>query len=145
MHIGLIGRIGGRVGPAATEYCYRGLIARHAKSNTHLELTIAHADARELVHNLANGDAPRQAEVFARLVGRLAVGHALPPRAPKPSFSAAPTPALHSRDRLRISRARLRGDQYPSALSTVPGAPAGWSAPRLEVHMQLTSSPALRI
>ena len=48
MHIGLIGGIG----PAATEYYYRGLIARHARSNTHLELTIAHADARELVHNL---------------------------------------------------------------------------------------------
>ena len=72
MHIGLIGGIG----PAATEYYYRGLIARHARSNTHLELTIAHADARELVHNLANGDAGRQAEVFARLVRRLAAAGA---------------------------------------------------------------------
>jgi aspartate racemase len=70
-----IGRIGG-IGPAATEYYYRGLIVRHARSNTHLELTIAHADARELVHNLANGDAGRQAEVFARLVRRLAAAGA---------------------------------------------------------------------
>ena len=61
MHIGLIGGIG----PAATEYYYRGLIERHARSNTRLELTIAHADVRELVHNLANDDASRQAEVFA--------------------------------------------------------------------------------
>ena len=72
MHIGLIGGIG----PAATEYYYRGLIARHARSNTRLELTMAHADHRELVHNLANGDAGRQAEVFARLVRRLAAAGA---------------------------------------------------------------------
>src|SRR6516164_3333945 len=72
MHIGLIGGIG----PAATEYYYRGLIERHARSNTRLELTIAHADARELVHNLANDDAGRQAEVFARLVRRLAAAGA---------------------------------------------------------------------
>jgi aspartate racemase len=37
MHIGLIGGIG----PAATEFYYRGLIDRHAKSGTRLELTIA--------------------------------------------------------------------------------------------------------
>jgi aspartate racemase len=72
MHIGLIGGIG----PAATEFYYRGLIERHARSNTRLELTIAHADARELVHNLANDDAGRQAEVFARLVRRLAAAGA---------------------------------------------------------------------
>ena len=39
MHIGLIGGIG----PAATEFYYRGLIDRHAKSGTRLELTIANA------------------------------------------------------------------------------------------------------
>ena len=44
MHIGLIGGIG----PAATEYYYRGLIARHTRSGTALDLTIAHADVREL-------------------------------------------------------------------------------------------------
>ena len=39
MHIGLIGGIG----PAATEYYYRGLIERHTRANTPLELTIVHA------------------------------------------------------------------------------------------------------
>jgi len=47
MHIGLIGGIG----PAATEYYYRGLIERHAGSGTQLELTIAHADVHELARN----------------------------------------------------------------------------------------------
>jgi aspartate racemase len=72
MHIGLIGGIG----PAATEFYYRGLIERHARSNAPLELTIAHADARELVDNLTNGDAGKQAAVFARLVQRLAAAGA---------------------------------------------------------------------
>src|SRR5262245_59136431 len=40
MHIGLIGGIG----PAATEFYYRGLTDRHAKSRTRLELTIANAE-----------------------------------------------------------------------------------------------------
>lgn len=72
MHIGLIGGIG----PAATDHYYRGLIERHAGSNTPLELTIAHADARELSRNLANHDARRQAEIFARLAQRLAAAGA---------------------------------------------------------------------
>ena len=59
MHIGLIGGIG----PAATEYYYRGLIARHTRSGTPLELTIAHADVRELAQNLANNDA-RSRRIF---------------------------------------------------------------------------------
>ena len=76
MHIGLIGGIG----PAATEFYYRGLIARHAKSGTKpgsaLDLTIAHADARELARNLANGDSRKQADVFLSLVRRLAAAGA---------------------------------------------------------------------
>ena len=48
MHIGLIGGIG----PAATDYYYRGLIEGHTAAGRRLELTIAHADARELVANL---------------------------------------------------------------------------------------------
>src|SRR5215510_540210 len=80
MHIGLIGGIG----PAATEFYYRGLIARHArsgaesgaKSGTALDLTIVHADARELARNLANGDARKQADVFLSLVRRLAAAGA---------------------------------------------------------------------
>ena len=72
MHIGLIGGIG----PAATEYYYRGLIDRHASSGTPLELTIAHADARELTRNLANRDPAKQAEIFVRLIRRLAAAGA---------------------------------------------------------------------
>ena len=72
MHIGLIGGIG----PAATEFYYRGLIDRHANSNTHLELTIVHADVREMARNLANRDARKQAEIFGRLIGRLAAAGA---------------------------------------------------------------------
>ena len=68
MHIGLIGGIG----PAATEFYYRGLIARHAKAGTKLDLTIVHADVRELSQNLANCDAKKQAAIFARLIERLA-------------------------------------------------------------------------
>jgi aspartate racemase len=72
MHIGLIGGIG----PAATEFYYRGLVARHAGSANRLELTIVHADVHELARNAANGDAQRQAEVFLRLVQRLAAAGA---------------------------------------------------------------------
>jgi aspartate racemase len=67
MHIGLIGGIG----PAATEFYYRGLIDRHAKSGTRLELTIANAEVRDLSENLANNDARKQAEIFAALISRL--------------------------------------------------------------------------
>lgn len=67
MHVGLIGGIG----PAATDLYYRGLIERHAASGIPLELTIAHADAREMTRNLANNDPQRQADIFARLVDRL--------------------------------------------------------------------------
>ncbi len=61
MHIGLIGGIG----PAATDFYYRGLIERHAASGIPLELTIAHADVREMSRNLTNRDPGRQAEIFA--------------------------------------------------------------------------------
>jgi aspartate racemase len=67
MHIGLIGGIG----PAATEHYYRGLVERHAASGTPLELTIAHADVRDLSRNLASHDAVKQAGLFLRLVRRL--------------------------------------------------------------------------
>lgn len=72
MHIGLIGGIG----LAATEYYYRGLIERHARSSTPLELTIVHADVRELAQNLANHDAQKQADTFVRLVRQLAAAGA---------------------------------------------------------------------
>jgi aspartate racemase len=72
MHIGLIGGIG----PAATEFYYRGLIDRHASSSTALDLTIAHADVHEMARNLANRDAQKQAGIFAALVHRLAAAGA---------------------------------------------------------------------
>jgi aspartate racemase len=67
MHIGLIGGIG----PAATEHYYRGLVDRYAASGGSPDLTIVNADVRDLVRNLANQDAKRQADIFARLVERL--------------------------------------------------------------------------
>ena len=68
MQIGLIGGIG----PAATEFYYRGLIRRHAEAGSAPDLTIVHADVREMARNMAN-DAPRaQAESFSRLLERLA-------------------------------------------------------------------------
>jgi aspartate racemase len=73
MHIGLIGGIG----PAATDHYYRGLIERLAETGRPLELTIAHADARELVANLAADARDKQAAVFARLVERLKAAGAL--------------------------------------------------------------------
>jgi aspartate racemase len=72
VHIGLIGGIG----PAATEFYYRGLIDRHAEAGTALDLTIAHADVRAMAQNLANSAAQLQAEIFARLIQRLAAAGA---------------------------------------------------------------------
>jgi aspartate racemase len=71
MHIGLIGGIG----LAATEHYYRGLVERHVGDKP-LELTIVHADVRELGRNLTDRDAKKQAETFARLVQRLAAAGA---------------------------------------------------------------------
>jgi len=72
MHIGLIGGIG----VAATEFYCRGLVARHDRSGTALDLTIVHADVHELTQNAANGKAREQAESFARLIARLAAAGA---------------------------------------------------------------------
>ena len=68
MHIGLIGGIG----PAATDFYYRGLIDRHTRAGTRLDLTIVHADAREMTANLATGNTRAQAEIFAARIKRLA-------------------------------------------------------------------------
>jgi aspartate racemase len=67
MHVGLIGGIG----PAATDFYHRGLIERHHASGIPLELTIAYADVLVMSRNLTEKRPDRQAEVFARLVGRL--------------------------------------------------------------------------
>jgi aspartate racemase len=67
MHIGLIGGIG----PAATVFYYRSLIDRHAREGMALDLTIVHAEVRELTGNLARDDALAQAKRFAHLTARL--------------------------------------------------------------------------
>jgi aspartate racemase len=72
MHIGLIGGIG----PAATEYYYRGLVARSIAVSKPLELTIVQAHAPELAKNAADGASRSQAAIFARLIDRLAAAGA---------------------------------------------------------------------
>ena len=67
MHIGLIGGIG----PAATDYYYRGLLRRYAASGDVLQLTIAHADVSTLSANVAANEPERQAEIFLALIERL--------------------------------------------------------------------------
>ncbi len=67
MHIGLIGGIG----PAATDYYYRRLIATFAARNTPLDLTIVHADTSTLLRNLTNNDAAAQTAIYTRLTNRL--------------------------------------------------------------------------
>jgi aspartate racemase len=67
MHIGLIAGIG----PAATDFYYRGLIERHVAAGVPLDLTMAHADVREMARNLTDGNPKKQAEIFARLIERM--------------------------------------------------------------------------
>ncbi len=67
MHIGLIGGIG----PAATEFYYRGLVDAHAAAGQVMELTIVHADLGQLTENMSKGAAQQQAEAFLPLVQRL--------------------------------------------------------------------------
>ncbi len=67
MHIGLIGGIG----PAATEFYYRGLVKAHADAGKTMDLTIVHADTRQLLGNMTNGAAGDQAEIFLEFVRRL--------------------------------------------------------------------------
>jgi aspartate racemase len=72
MHIGLIGGIG----PAATDFYYRRLIAAFAGRKKPLELTIAHADTPTLLDNLARNDKAGQAAIFTHLTKRLAAAGA---------------------------------------------------------------------
>jgi aspartate racemase len=72
MHIGLIGGIG----PAATDFYYRRLIATFASKKAALELTIVHADTPTLLGNLANNDAATQVAIFMKLTNRLAAAGA---------------------------------------------------------------------
>lgn len=67
MHIGLI--VG--IGPAATDFYYRRLIASLAATGTPLELTMAHADTPTLLRNQSAGDAGAQVAIYLRLAERL--------------------------------------------------------------------------
>ena len=67
MHIGLIGGIG----PAATEYYYRGLVKAHALAEMTMQLTIVHAEIRDVLRNFNNHAAQTQAEIFLAFVKRL--------------------------------------------------------------------------
>ena len=68
MHIGLIGGIG----PAATDYYYRRLIAAFAHKNKTLDLTMVHADTSTLLGNLASHNSEAQVAIYNRLTERLA-------------------------------------------------------------------------
>jgi aspartate racemase len=67
MHVGLIGGIG----PAATEFYYRGLTRAFAAAGRKLELTIVNAEVREMTANMAANNPEGQARIFAELIGRL--------------------------------------------------------------------------
>lgn len=67
MYIGLVGGIG----PAATDYYYRGLIEASVAEGVPLELTVAHADSPTLLLNLERNDKAAQVDIFLRLTERL--------------------------------------------------------------------------
>jgi aspartate racemase len=67
MHVGLIGGIG----PAATEFYYRGLVRIHAAAGKRLELTIANAEVREMTANMDPENPSAQAAIFARHIDQL--------------------------------------------------------------------------
>jgi len=67
MHIGLIGGIG----PAATDFYYRGLISKAAAASKDLDLTIVHADSPTLLANMAAGDRETQSAIYEKLTNRL--------------------------------------------------------------------------
>jgi aspartate racemase len=72
MHIGLIGGIG----PAATDYYYRRLIAEFARAGAPLDLTIVHADAPTLLANLARNGVAEQVAIYTNVTRRLAAAGA---------------------------------------------------------------------
>ena len=67
MHIGLI--VG--IGPAATDYYYRYLIAALARAGHDLTLTMAHADTPTLLRNQAAGNVGAQVGIYKTLTNRL--------------------------------------------------------------------------
>ncbi len=67
MHIGLIGGIG----PAATDFYYRRIIAALAAKKTEFDLTIVHADTPTLLRHLLQNDVAAQVAIYAGLSNRL--------------------------------------------------------------------------
>jgi aspartate racemase len=67
MHVGLIGGIG----PAATEFYYRGMTRAFAAAGRKLELTIVNAEVRDMTRNMDARDPKAQAAIFAELIGRM--------------------------------------------------------------------------
>jgi len=67
VHIGLIGGIG----PAATEFYYRGLARAHSARGHNMDLTIVNAEVGDLLANMMAGNANAQADIFIALVERL--------------------------------------------------------------------------
>jgi aspartate racemase len=67
MHIGLI--VG--IGPAATDYYYRYLIAALARAGQSLTLTMAHADTPTLLRHQAEKNVKAQVEIYQQLTIRL--------------------------------------------------------------------------
>ena len=63
MHVGMI--VG--IGPAATDFYYRTIIAIAEARGATLDLTMAHADLPTLRRNLGAGDTQAQAAVYLRL------------------------------------------------------------------------------
>jgi aspartate racemase len=64
MEIMQIGLIGG-IGPAATDFYYRRLIARFRARLAPLALTISHADTWTLLDNLGRNDKARKAKYLS--------------------------------------------------------------------------------
>ena len=62
----------GGIGPAATDYYYRRLIAEFSRRQKALELTIVHADTPTLLRNLECNDVDAQVAIYNRLTDRLA-------------------------------------------------------------------------
>jgi aspartate racemase len=67
MHVGLI--VG--IGPAASDYYHRYLISALARAGHDLDLTMAHADTRTLLRNLAEGNVGAQVDIYRHLTERL--------------------------------------------------------------------------
>ena len=67
MHIGMIGGIG----PAATEFYYRNLVKAYKAANKKLELTIVHAEASDVIDNIASKASDSQARLFLKMAQRL--------------------------------------------------------------------------